>query len=290
MDVPRLRQVAGRLTLNPFQSRTPLPGSHPSRQPGSGFGFLGYREYQFGDDIRHVDWNVTARHTRPMLKTFERERASAFMLVLDTSASMWTPTPDKWHHAIDLATIIALVGARESELVGAVVVSNVVESQLPLGRGLPHAMALGQWLTRHRPQHRQTALGGGIDRAARALTTPGVIVVLSDFLGSPCETAIKRAAERHTVVALMMRSPHDIRLPGPGMIEVRDAETGRRAWIDSSSEMNRRSFAAAVNSGYKNRRRRLAAAGAVHLEARTDTSHAYQLRGLCCGRSGQPAG
>jgi len=285
MEFAQLRRTASRLTLTPFRSTTPLPGSHPSRLRGSGISFLGYREYQFGDDIRHVDWNVTARHARPMLKTFEHEQASAFMLVLDASASMRTPTADKWQRATELAAVIALVGARESELVGGVVVSSVVEGYYRPGRGIAHAVAFAQWLAEHEPQHRRTALGLGVDRATRALAHPGVIVVLSDFVDGQCEAAIRRASRRHTVVALVLCSDDDYRLPGPGLVQVEDAETGRRLWVDSLARTTQHALAARAHDATTERRQRLTAAGAFHLEASAGLPYARQLRGLCRARA-----
>lgn len=285
MEIPQLRRAASRLTLLPFRSSTPLPGSQPSRRRGAGIGFLGYREYQYGDDIRHVDWNVTARHARPMLKSFEHEQASAFMLVLDASASMRTPTADKWHRAIDLAAIVALVGARESGLVGGVVVSSVVEGHFRHGRGMAHALAYAQWLSAHQPRQRQTALSLGVDRAVRAMAYPGVIVIFSDFLDERCAAAIRRAARRHTVVALVLRSADDHRLPGPGLVQVADAETGRRVWIDSQARATRTALATRASQTILERRQRLTAAGAFCLEASAGLPYGQQLRGLCQTRA-----
>lgn len=287
MEIARLRRTASRLALAPFQSSsTPLPGANPSRLRGPGVSFLGYRDYQFGDDIRHVDWNVTARHARPMLKTFEQEQASAFMLVLDASASMRAPANDKWTQATELAAIIALIGARESELLGGLVVSAAVESQFAPGRGMRHAVAFARWLASHQPLHHTTALSVGVNRAMRTLQYPGVIIIFSDFIDPGWDAAVRQAVGRHTVVAVAMCSPHDERLPGPGLVRVRDAESGRIAWIDSSPASRRADFEARVGRARLARRHRLVAAGAIHLEAMTGTSHALQLRGLCRQRRG----
>ena len=119
MDIGRLRASAHRVAFRFMRpGSVPTPGVHRSLFRGHGLNFAGYREYQHGDDIRMVDWNVTARQNRPMLKLFEQEHATALMLVLDASPSMTGPHPDKWDAAAALAVLFAFVGARDGERMG----------------------------------------------------------------------------------------------------------------------------------------------------------------------------
>ena len=146
LDIGRLRASAHRVAFRFMRpGSVPTPGVHRSLFRGHGLNFAGYREYQHGDDIRMVDWNVTARQNRPMLKLFEQEHASALMLVLDASASMTGPHPDKWDAAAALAVLFAFVAAREGERIGLSVTGEKGLAFSPR-RGVAHATRLAHRL------------------------------------------------------------------------------------------------------------------------------------------------
>ena len=156
LDIGRLRASAHRVAFRFMRpGSVPTPGVHRSLFRGHGLNFAGYREYQHGDDIRMVDWNVTARQNRPMLKLFEQEHASALMLVLDASASMTGPHPDKWDAAAALAVLFAFVAARDGERIGLAVTGEKGLAFSPR-RGFAHATRLAHRMERPpRDQHRQ---------------------------------------------------------------------------------------------------------------------------------------
>src|SRR5215217_8639214 len=148
LDLGRLRASAHRVAFRFMRpGSVPTPGVHRSLFRGHGLNFAGYREYQYGDDIRMVDWNVTARQNRPMLKLFEQEHATAMMLVLDASASMTGPHPDKWEAAAALAVLFAFVGARDGERLGLVVTGEKGVAFSPR-RGFAHASRVAHRLER----------------------------------------------------------------------------------------------------------------------------------------------
>ena len=158
LDIGRLRASAHRVAFRFMRpGSVPTPGVHRSLFRGHGLNFAGYREYQYGDDIRMVDWNVTARQNRPMLKLFEQEHASALMLVLDASASMTGPHPDKWDAAAALAVLFAFVAARDGERIGLTVTGEKGLAFSPR-RGFAHATRLAHRLER---PPRRPALGFG---------------------------------------------------------------------------------------------------------------------------------
>jgi uncharacterized protein (DUF58 family) len=265
----------------------PTPGVHRSLFRGHGLNFAGYREYQHGDDIRLVDWNVTARSNRPMLKMFEQEHASALMLVLDASPSMTGPHPDKWEAAAALSVLFAFVAARDGERLGLVVTGEKGVAFTPR-RGFAHASRVAHRLAAFADPlapgsgaPRNTPLDDGVHRALRALRTPGVVVVMSDFLGTRWDAAIREAVRRHTVVGLTISSAFEHELPSAGLVRVQDAESGATRWVDTASARVREAYAQRSLALRSEVRSRLVDAGAVPVAVRTDRSLVGQLASIC---------
>ncbi len=291
MDVSRLRASAHRVAFRFMRpGSVPTPGVHRSLFRGHGLNFAGYREYQHGDDIRMVDWNVTARQNRPMLKVFEQEHATALMLVLDGSASMTGPHPDKWEAAAALAVLFAFVGARDGERMGLAITGEKGLAFTPR-RGFSHASRIAHRLERAPAGRRAEApvdgareggqLDDGIHRALRSLRTPGALVVVSDFLGTRWDAAIREAVRRHTVIALAISSAFEHELPAAGLVRVRDAESGATRWIDSGSARVRAAYAQRSIALRGEIRSRLVDAGAVPVSGRTDRPLIGQLASIC---------
>jgi uncharacterized protein (DUF58 family) len=259
----------------------PTPGTHKSLFRGHGLNFAGYREYQHGDDIRLVDWNVTARQNRPMLKLFEQEHASALMLVLDASASMTGPHPDKWDAAAQLAVLFAFVAARDGERLGLVITGEKGIAFTPR-RGFAHATRLAHRLDRPLPAlPRAPSLDDGVHRALRGLRQPGVVVIVSDFLGTRWDAVVREAVRRHTVVGLTISSAFEHELPAAGLVRIQDAESGATRWIDSGSARVRAAYAQRSIAIRSEIRARLVDAGAVPVAIRTDRPIVGQLASIC---------
>lgn len=258
-----------------------LPGTNRSSRRGAGLSFAGYREYQFGDDIRSVDWNVAARQGHPVVKLFEQEHATALVVVVDASASMRVPDRSKWDAARELAMLCAFIAAREGDAVGAVVMTGAVEVECRPRRGLAQVNELARRLAGTSPVGLDTDVGGGVELAQRMLRSPGVIVVASDFCEARWDAAVKKATQRHTVIGLCVVSPRELELPDVGLIEVRDAESGASKWVDSHAPVVRAAFAANARRLRADVRARLRRAGARSVEIRTDDAVHRQLRGIC---------
>jgi uncharacterized protein (DUF58 family) len=288
MDIGRLRASAHRVAFRFMRpGSVPTPGVHRSLFRGHGLNFAGYREYQHGDDIRLVDWNVTARSQRPMLKMFEQEHATALMLVLDASPSMTGPHPDKWEAAAALAVLFAFVAARDGERLGLVVTGEKGVAFTPR-RGFAHASRVAHRLSASAAASassdgatRSTPLDEGIHRALRALRQPGVVVVMSDFLGTRWDAAIREAVRRHTVVGLTLSSAFEHELPAAGLVRVQDAESGATRWIDTGSARVREAYAQRSLALRSEIRARLVDAGAVPVAVRSDRSLVGQLASIC---------
>jgi uncharacterized protein (DUF58 family) len=283
LDIGRLRASAHRVAFRFMRpGSVPTPGVHRSLFRGHGLNFAGYREYQHGDDIRMVDWNVTARQNRPMLKLFEQEHASALMLVLDASASMTRPHPDKWDAAAALAVLFAFVAARDGERIGLAVTGEKGLAFSPR-RGVAHATRLAHRMERPPSSgaNRSAGLDDGVHRALRGLRTPGVVVIVSDFLGARWDAVVREAVRRHTVVGLTISSAFEHELPSAGLVRVQDAETGATRWVDTSSARVRAAYAQRSLALRGEIRSRLVDAGAVPVSVRTDRPLVGQLASIC---------
>jgi uncharacterized protein (DUF58 family) len=282
LDVARLRASAHRLAFRFLRpGSVPTPGVHRSIFRGHGLSFAGYREYQHGDDIRLVDWNVTARQNRPMVKLFEQEHASALMIALDASPSMTGPHPEKWRAARELAVLFAFVAARDGERVGLLLTGEAVETALPPRRGFAHANRLAHWLqSRPLPPH-AAGLEAAVGRASRSLRGPGAIVIASDFLDPRWDMAVREAVRRHTVIGVVISAPQEHTLEDVGLVRVRDVETGAMRWIDTASARVRAAFAARSLAIRRQIRTRLVDAGAIAVSVRTDRPMLAELASIC---------
>jgi uncharacterized protein (DUF58 family) len=280
MDIGRLRASAHRVAFRFMRpGSVPTPGVHRSLFRGHGLNFAGFREYQHGDDIRLVDWNVTARSQRPMLKMFEQEHATALMLVLDASPSMTGPHPDKWEAAAALAVLFGFVAARDGERFGLVVTGDKGVAFTPR-RGFAHASRVAHRLERP-PAVTPTPLDDGIHRALRSLRQPGVLIVMSDFLGTRWDAAIREAVRRHTVVCLAVSSAFEHELPAAGLVRIQDAESGATRWVDTGSARVRAAYAQRSLALRSEIRARVVDAGAVPVSIRSDRSLVGQLASIC---------
>lgn len=282
MDIGQVRRTASRVAFRFARPGTvPIPGENRTNLRGHGLDFVGYREYQYGDDIRSIDWNVAARQGRPVVKLFEQGYASTLVVVVDGSASMRVGGGEKWTCGREIAALVGYVAARESDLVGAVVVTGTVEGELPPGRGLAHADAVARWLDRYEPAGHATDLGAGIDRALRLLPRPGVIVVVSDFLSTGWERAVWSAAQRHAVVGIGVVSPEELHVPDAGLVAVHDAESGEGRWLDTGDAHVRERFTADAHARRQTIGARLREAGALAVDVRTGAPLVPQLAGIC---------
>jgi uncharacterized protein (DUF58 family) len=285
LDIGRLRALANRLEFRFARSGTgTMPGAHRSRARGHGGEFAEHREYQYGDDIRTVDWNVTARRGRCFVKEHERPRASAAAIVLDASASMSSPDLAKWQLARDVSALVGVMAAREGDAIGAYRVALESLEELPMRRGVAHALVLARWLDEAPDPAGGTGIGAGVRRARTRLRPGGLLIVVSDFLDPDWDAELRRAAARHLVLGIRIVSTRERTLASAGLVQVRDAESAEIRWLDSGAAPVRRSFAAQAARTSHAIRRRVLDAGALHAEVETGGSWWTGLRPICEAR------
>lgn len=210
-----------------------VAGDYHAVFKGLGMEFAEVRPYQPGDDVRTIDWNVTARMGVPFVKKYVEERDLTIFLVIDVSGSLSFGSRAilKRELAAEIAALLAFAAVRNQDRVGAALVSDRMELFLPPQRRRTHVLRLVREVL-DRPAHGGTDLEKGLDSVLSALKRRSVLFVISDFLGSPCTRALKAAAARHDLILVEIVDPRDQEVPAVGPVVLRDAETGRLALVD----------------------------------------------------------
>ena len=222
-------------------SRNIFAGEYHSAFKGRGMTFSEVREYQYGDDIRNIDWNVTARHNRPYVKIFEEERELTVMLMIDVSASrnFGTVSKLKKNQITEIAAVIAFSAIQNNDKIGVIFFSDKIEKFIPPKKGRSHILMIIRELIEFVPQHGGTALSEPFRYLTNVLKKRCTAFVLSDFMEPEedrkrFEDALKIASGKHDIVGIRVYDRRDAELPDVGIMEVQDAETGRKMWIDTS--------------------------------------------------------
>jgi len=251
-----------------------LGGAYRSVFKGSGIAFEEVREYQPGDDIRGIDWNVTARMGHPFVKRFIEERELTLLLVVDVSASQrfGTRLQEKREVAAELAALLGFCAIANNDKVGLDAVSDRVEKFVPPRKGTRHDLRQMTDILFHEPAFPGTNLRAGLDFVNRVLRRRAIVFILSDFHDAGFEKALRRAARRHDVIAVHHSDPLEEQLPAIGLLEVRDAETGRALLVDTSDPAFRQAHRRAAQARRDTVRQTAIAARADWLDVSTDGS------------------
>jgi uncharacterized protein (DUF58 family) len=201
---------------------------------GTGLAFEEVRQYEPGDDVRSIDWNVTARMGQPFVKRFVEERELRILFVLDLSGSQYCGSQYRLKHdmAAELMALLCLAGLRYGDSLGLVTFSNQIESYIPPRRGLRHALKLMHQALYLEPAEEGTSISKALQFTAKMSKRRSVIVVLSDFLDKGWEQSLAKLAHRHDVYVLQTGDPLDRLVPHMGLTQVMDAESGDRRLID----------------------------------------------------------
>lgn len=225
-------------------------GKYHTAFRGRGMSFSEVREYRSGDDVRDIDWNVTARSTKPHIKIYEEERELTMMLLVDVSGSRMFGTQERLKKSIitEIAAVLAFSAAQNNDKVGCIFFSDRVEKFIPPKKGKSHILTIIRELIKFRPESRGTA----ISEAVRFLTNVNkkrcTTFILSDFMNSrrddaPLEDALKIARSKHDLVGIRVWDRREAELPDVGIVELQDAETLRTEWVDTSSRRVREHYA-----------------------------------------------
>ena len=213
-------------------------GEYHSVFKGRGMAFSEVREYQFGDDIRTIDWNVSARFNHPYVKVYEEERELTVMLVVDVSGSgeFGTVHQMKKDIAAELCAVLAFSALQNNDKVGVIFFSDIIEKFIPPKKGRTHILRIVRELLDFKPIHRKTNITEGLRYLTSAIKKRSIAFLISDFLDKDYEDALKIAARKHDLIAVHLFDPREAELAPVGLMRVLDAETGEALWIDTSDK------------------------------------------------------
>ncbi|HVX40898.1 MAG TPA: DUF58 domain-containing protein [Gemmatimonadaceae bacterium] len=248
-------------------------GEYRSVFKGQGMEFAEVREYQSGDEVRSIDWNVTARMQRPYVKRYIEERELTVMLAVDVSGSerFGTHRRFKSEVASELAAVLAMSAIRNNDRVGAVMFTDQIEHVVPPRKGRRHALRLIRDILAFEPKGRGTNIGAALEYLNKMLAHKAIIFVVSDFLGENVEHPLKLLAQRHDVVAVTLEDPSERLLPDIGLVRLVDPETGQTIDIDTSDPAVRTQFDAQVSEESTRRRHLLRRLAIDEVPVTTDT-------------------
>jgi uncharacterized protein (DUF58 family) len=226
--------------------QTLLGGEYHSAFKGSGLSFEEVREYQPGDDVRQIDWNVTARTGTAFIKRYIEERELTLLLATDVSASQrfGTQAQPKRAVAAEIAALVAFCAVSNNDRVGLMAFSDRVERYVPPGKGTRHVLRLLRDILFFDPEHPGTSLQVALDHLNKAQKRRAIVFLVSDFLTDGFADSFRRAARQHDLIAVRITDPREETMPAVGLVQLEDAETGRQTLIDTNSRAFRAAFAA----------------------------------------------
>jgi len=219
-------------------------GEYESAFKGHGMEFEDVREYQPGDEIRSIDWNVTARMGHPFIKRFTEERELTVMFLIDLSASGTFGSIEKSKNEIsaELCALLSFSAIKNNDKVGLIVFTDTVELFIPPKKGLTHVLRLIRELLYFKPRKTKTNIQEGLAYLNRVLRKKAVVFLVSDFLESDFEKQMRVAAKRHDLIAVSITDPREAVMPNVGLLELEDAETGEIVVIDTGSTAVRKQY------------------------------------------------
>jgi uncharacterized protein (DUF58 family) len=272
----KIRQIE--IRTNRFVTET-LAGQYHSVFKGQGMNFDEVREYQPGDDVRAIDWNVTARMNHPFIKKFVEERELTVMLIVDLSGSglFGSVNQSKRELAAELASVLAFSAIRNNDKVGLILFTDGVEKFIPPRKGRKHVLRVIREILFFEPQRRGTNLNTALEFLLRVTPHRAVAVVLSDFLGQNALVRLRQANRRHDVVAVQITDRYELELPALGRLLLRDAETGETLEVNTGDARKRAVFAERRTREQADLKRTFRSAGIDAIQLQTDQPYALAL-------------
>ena len=263
-------------------SRQVFAGEYHSAFKGRGIAFSEVREYIFGDDIRTIDWNVTARFNHPFVKVFEEERELTVIIMIDVSGSgsFGTNARFKKDMITEIAALLSFSAIQNNDKIGVVFFSSKVEKFIPPKKGRQHILRVIKELLEFRPQEMTSSLDEPLRFITNAIKKRSIVFVISDFLVPPFLKPLQIASGKHDVVAIKVFDKAESVIPDIGFVKVKDPETGKELWADTSSASNRARYSFWWNEKSATTRNTFSRCGVDYTEIGTDEDYVKPLINL----------
>ncbi len=212
-------------------------GEYHSVFKGRGMEFSEVREYQFGDDIRNIDWNVTARFGHPYIKIFEEERELTVMLLVDLSGSLIFGTVEKTKQqvAAELSAILAFSALKNNDKVGLILFTDKIEKFVPPRKGKSHVLRIIREVLSFEPEGKSTNIKAALEYMNSTIKKRSIVFLLSDFMDSGYEKILRIIGKKHDLIGVVLNDKREAEIPKMGLVKLTDAETGEERWVDTSS-------------------------------------------------------
>ncbi|WP_338732391.1 DUF58 domain-containing protein [Mangrovimonas cancribranchiae] len=256
-------------------------GEYHSTFKGRGMTFSEVRQYQFGDDVRNIDWNVTARYNEPYVKVFEEERELTMMLMVDMSGSEFFGTDQQFKSEIvtEIAATLAFSATQNNDKIGLILFSDEVELYIPPKKGRSHVLRIIRELIEFEPKSKQTNITEALKFLSNVMKKKAIVFVLSDFISDDYQHTLKIASGRHDVTGIRVYDKHEVEIPNLGMVQMQDEETGELQLINTASKKVRRNYEAFYREKVTYFKESFTKSGAGSLACRTDESYVKKLLG-----------
>ena len=262
-------------------------GEYHSAFKGRGMMFSEVREYQYGDDIRNIDWNVTARFNHPFVKVFEEEREMTVMLLIDVSGSREFGSSWRFKKNLitEIAAVLAFSAIQNNDKAGVILFSDRIEKFIPPKKGKKHILHIIRELIGFTPGQRATDLSEAFRYLTNAIKKRCTTFVISDFLDEQFEHALRIANQKHDVVALRVYDAREAEMPDIGFVKFKDAESGALEWINTSSAKTREAYSQWWQQNEQQLKTTFSKCGVDHVAIATDQDYVKALLSLFKKRS-----
>jgi len=256
-------------------------GEYHSTFKGRGMTFSEVRQYQFGDDVRNIDWNVTARYSEPYIKVFEEERELTMMLVVDISGSELFGTTNQFKNDIvtEISATLAFSALKNNDKVGIILFSDQIELFIPPKKGKTHALRIIRELLEFKPKSNKTDIAQALKFLSSVMKKKAIVFVLSDFIDEGYEKTLKITGSKHDVTGIRIYDEREESIPNLGMVQIEDAETGKLQLINTKSKKVRNAYAAYNLERVAYFKDSFTKAGCGVLDCRVDESYVKKLLG-----------
>jgi uncharacterized protein (DUF58 family) len=256
-----------------------LAGEYHSVFKGRGMEFSEVREYQAGDDMRTIDWNVTARMGHPFVKLLVEERELTVILLIDASASgnFGTVQQMKGELAVELCAVLAFSAIRNHDKIGLIVFTDEVEKYIPPKKGKNHVLRVIRELLYFEPHGKRTNIQAGLDYLNRVQKRKAVVFLVSDFLSGGYEKLLRVASQKHDVIPITITDPRELELPEVGLLELEDAETGEMIMLDTFDDNVRKAYSDMATQQQTARERLFRSMKMDHIDVRTNEPYVHVL-------------
>lgn len=256
-------------------------GEYHSTFKGRGMTFSEVRQYQFGDDVRNIDWNVTARYNEPFIKVFEEERELTMMLIADVSGSEFFGTDKQFKNEIvtEVAATLAFSAMQNNDKIGLILFTDEIELFIPPKKGKSHVLRIIRELLEFKPKSKKTDIAQAIKFLSSVMKKKAITFILSDFIADDYEQTLKIAGNKHDITGIRIYDQREEAIPNVGMVQMEDEETGELALINTSSKKVRRNYETFYKERVDYYEESFRRSGSGVINIRTDDSYVKKLLG-----------